>query len=701
MPLFPHYCFCFLFFLLFQSSFSQELTLDQFTSYPFPSELSVASKGSRIAFAVNEQGSRNLYVAEGPVFDLRKLTVYDVDLGDEITSVQLSEDGQWVVFVKGGDHGGSNESKPRNPASLPVEAKVQVWSVPFSGGKPILLSDGDHPIISPLGDRVAFVRQGQVWTSPIDGSGKPEQLFYARGQNGSIQWSPDGSRLAFVSSRGGHSIIGIFRDSNTPIQWISPDYNRDGSPRWSPDGKELTFVRRNAVGGAPDSILAPVKNPWSIWVANTQNGTAHPIWHSPNTPEGAVPTTHGSTNLHWAADGRIVFLSYHDGWPHLYSVSSRGGAPLLLTPGKFMVEHVKLSPDRRWLLASANTGTETDDIDRRHIIRVSVDKPDMEVLTPGQGIESFPALTGDGKHLVFLSATPARPTLPAVLSWSNPRGEIRLLGERLLPEALAGASLVTPKHVTFTAPDGMTVYGQLFESMSGKSVKPAIVFIHGGPQRQMLLGWHYGDYYANTYALNQYLASQGFIVLSVNYRLGIGYGFDFHKPLNAGSYGASEYQDIKAAGEWLAALPQVDADRIGVYGGSYGGYLTALALGKDSDLFAVGVDIHGVHNYIGRIPPVSAEPAPDVAEAIERAKQSSPISFVDTWKSPVLFIHGDDDANVDFQQTIDLLNRVKAEGVPYEAIMIPDETHHWMLYKNQLRVDQAVADYLIKHLKAN
>lgn len=697
------YCFCCLICCLlgWQSISAQQPTLEQLTAYPFPSELSTAATGSRMALAINEQGRRNLYVAEGPTFELRKLTAYDEDLGDEITSVQLSPDGQWIVYVKGGDHGGSNASTPRNPASLPMATKVQVWSIPFAGGEPNLLADGDYPVVSPIGDRVAFTRQGQVWVCPIDGSGKPEQLFHARGSNGSIQWSPDGKALAFVSSRGGHSLIGVFHNQDIPIQWIAPDYARDGSPRWSPDGKRIVFVRRDAAGGALDSLLGPVKNPWSIWVADVEDGAANLIWQSPNTPEGAVPTTHGGTNLHWAAKNRIAFLSYHDGWPHLYSISADGGDALLLTAGNFMVEHITPSPDGNWLLASANTGLDTDDIDRRHLIRVPVDKPDMEVITPGLGIETFPALTGDGQHLVFFSATAIRPALPAVLPWPDAAGSIRLLGEQLIPSALASAPLVTPKRVEFKAPDGMTVYGQLFEPEGGAAEKPAIVFIHGGPQRQMLLGWHYGDYYANTYALNQYLASRGFIVLSVNFRLGIGYGFDFHKPLFAGRYGASEYQDVKAAGEWLAAQPQVDANRIGVYGGSYGGYLTALALGKDSDLFAVGVDIHGVHNYIGRIPPVSAEPAPDAEKAIELAKESSPVSYVDTWRSPVLFIHGDDDANVNFEQTTDLLNRVKQKGVPYEAMMIPDETHHWMLYKNQVRVGQAVADFLEKYLKAS
>jgi len=652
-----------------------------------------------MAVAINEQGRRNLYVAEGPAFELRKLTAYDEDLGDEITSVQLSSDGQWVVYVKGGDHGGPNSSTPRNPASLPVATAVQVWSIPFTGGNPILLGDGDEPVISPDGSRVAFMRQGRVWTCAIDGSDKATQLFYARGAISGIQWSPDGKAMAFVSSRTDYALVGIFRDKDTPIQWIAPAFARDGSPRWSPDGKHLAFVRRNASGGAPDSILAAQRNPWAIWTADVSTGEAKLIWQSPDTPEGSVPTTHGSTNLRWVAKNRIVFLSYHDGWPHLYSVAETGGEPLLLTPGPFMVEHITPSPDGRWLLASANTGPDGDDIDRRHIIRVSVDKADMEVITPGKGIETFPAVTGDGKHLVFLSATAQRPPVPAVLPWPQPKGDIRLLGEHLIPEALRNTELVVPKRVEFKAPDGMTVYAQLFEPPGGGTAKkPAVVFIHGGPQRQMLLGWHYGDYYANCYAVNQYLASRGFVVLSVNFRLGIGYGYDFHKPLFAGRYGASEYQDIKAAGQWLAAQPQVDADRIGVYGGSYGGYLTALALGKDSDLFAAGVDIHGVHNYIGRIPPVSAEPAPDAEKAIELAKISSPVSHVHTWKSPVLLIHGDDDANVGFGHSVDLVRRLQQHGVPHETLVIPDETHHWMLYKHQVKVDQATVDFLIKHL---
>ena len=220
----------------------------------------------------------------------------------------------------------------------------------------------------------------------------------------------------------------------------------------------------------------------------------------------------------------------------------------------------------------------------------------------------------------------------------------------------------------------------------------------------MLLGWHYSDYYANAYAANQYLASLGFVVLSVNYRLGIGYGYDFQNAPNSGSRGAAEYQDIKAAGEWLRKQNFVDGTKIGVYGGSYGGFLTAMALAKDSDLFAAGVDIHGVHDWDGsdRITMQYSdkfEKAPDYQKAIETAWLSSPVSQLATWKSPVLIIHGDDDRNVRFNQSTDLINRLEKQGVRYETMMVVDDTHHWMKWSNAVRVYQAAADFFVRELK--
>jgi dipeptidyl aminopeptidase/acylaminoacyl peptidase len=214
----------------------------------------------------------------------------------------------------------------------------------------------------------------------------------------------------------------------------------------------------------------------------------------------------------------------------------------------------------------------------------------------------------------------------------------------------------------------------------------------------MLLGWHYGDYYANTYALNQYLAAKGYVVLSVNYRLGIGYGYEFHRPAGAGAQGAAEYQDVKAAAEWLARQPTVDPERIGAWGGSYGGFLTAMALARDSDLFAAGVDVHGVHDWTterarGLMERDRWEQAPDMERALETAWRSSPVSSMDTWRSPVFVIHADDDRNVRFAQSVDLVQRLRAHGVPYEELVIPDDTHHWMLWRNAVMVGEATASF--------
>ena len=671
-------------------------TLEQIKSYPFPNELTASATGSRIAWAFNERGARNVWVAEGPDFRARKLTNYEIDDGQELTSLSLSADGKYVVYVRGGDHGSNFDSSVGvNPSLAPVQMKVQLWSVPFSGGDPKLLGEGDDPLISPKSDRVIFAKERGLWSANIDGSAPAKRLFFARGEPGSPEWSPDGSRLSFVSGRGDHSFIGIYTNDSTPILYLAPSTSRDSNPQWSPDGKRIVFVRRPGNGGPPEPILEQRPQAWALWTADTTTGEGRQLWKSPFTLRGSPSSTHGGVNLHWAAGGRIVFLSYQDGWPHLYSISETGGEPMLLTPGNYMAEYISITPDRRFMLFAGNAGSDVDDIDRRHVVKVPVDKAEPTVVTPGKGLEWTPFMTGDGQHIAFISATAQRPPLPAVVPTNG--GAAKTLAEDRLPSDYPASQLVIPRKVIYKAADGVEVHGQLFEPAGGPAKKPAIIYVHGGPPRQMLLGWHYSDYYTNAYSQNQYLASRGYVVLSVNYRLGIGYGFEFHRPPNSGVQGAAEYLDVKAGAEYLQRLPQVDGRRIGIYGGSYGGYLTALALARDSQLFAAGVDIHGVHNWTAeRAAPLLEnryEKPADVQKALDIAWQSSPVASIDKWKSPVLLIHGDDDRNVRFSQTTDLARRLEKAGVSYEEIVIPDDTHHFMRHANQVRVNAAVVAF--------
>lgn len=215
----------------------------------------------------------------------------------------------------------------------------------------------------------------------------------------------------------------------------------------------------------------------------------------------------------------------------------------------------------------------------------------------------------------------------------------------------------------------------------------------------MLLGWHKSSYYHNAYGMNQYLAAQGFVVIAVNYRSGIGYGMEFREALNYGATGASEFNDVMGAGLYLKSRDDVDPDRIGLWGGSYGGFLTAHGLARASDLFAAGVDIHGVHDWnpviTGFFPNYDPLEHPDKAK---RAFESSPMYYVDGWRSPVLLIHGDDDRNVPFSKTTRLVEKLRELDVEFEQLIFPDEVHGFLLHSNWVKAYRATADFLERKL---
>jgi dipeptidyl aminopeptidase/acylaminoacyl peptidase len=217
----------------------------------------------------------------------------------------------------------------------------------------------------------------------------------------------------------------------------------------------------------------------------------------------------------------------------------------------------------------------------------------------------------------------------------------------------------------------------------------------------MLLGFHYRGYYHNAYALNQYLASKGYIVFAVNYRSGTGYGMEFREALNYGATGGSEYNDVMGAGLYLRSRADVDPDRIGLWGGSYGGYLTAMGLSRSSDLFAAGVDIHGVHDWNVGINNFRPDYDPkDYPEFSRTAFESSPMAAVDSWRSPVLVIHGDDDRNVKFAETGTLVEALRARNVEVEQLVFPDEVHSFLLHRNWITAYRAAADFFDRKLRA-
>ena len=196
------------------------------------------------------------------------------------------------------------------------------------------------------------------------------------------------------------------------------------------------------------------------------------------------------------------------------------------------------------------------------------------------------------------------------------------------------------------------------------------------------------------------MANKGYLVLSVNYRSGIGYGMEFREALNYGATGASEFNDVMGAGLYLRNRDDVIDDRIGLWGGSYGGYLTALGLARASDLFAAGVDIHGVHDWNPVIKNFMPSFNPNTRPGFARlAFDSSPMSSIDTWTSPVLLIHGDDDRNVPFSETVDLVESLRKQNVEFEQLIFPDEVHGFLLHQNWVDAYKATFDFFERKLK--
>lgn len=365
------------------------------------------------------------------------------------------------------------------------------------------------------------------------------------------------------------------------------------------------------------------------------------------------------------------------------------------------VEHVSASADGKTIFYSSNL----TDIDRRHLASVDpAENPKPKQLTMGEGVEWQPAPSADRSALVYLASS-YNERAHAAVRFSN--GQTKRLGPEP-PADFPAAALVKPQPVLLTAADGLQIHGQLFlpPTAARDTRHPALLFFHGGSRRQMLLGFHYMYYYSNAYSLNQYLASQGYVVLSVNYRSGIGYGLNFREAVNYGAQGGSEFNDVLGAGLYLKSRPDVDPARIGVWGGSYGGYLTALALARASGLFAAGVDFHGVHDWSSLRGYFAHEVAngdptqvKQIQEAARLAFESSPMASVDTWKSPVLLIHGDDDRNVDFAQTIILAEALRKRNVPFEELIFPNEIHDFLLHRHWVEAYEATAGFFARKLK--
>jgi dipeptidyl aminopeptidase/acylaminoacyl peptidase len=658
-------------------------TIEEVMQAPYPSSLVASPKGNSVAWVFDTKGCRNIWIAEGS--RARQITSYTLDDGFDIGDLAWSPDESRVAYVRGGS---IEDDAPANVNSSADGATPrEVWEISTANGTTRKVGAGHSPNYSPDGTRMVFADKGRILSIAPDAAAATP-LIVDQGRIASMTFSADGKRLAFVSARKDHSLVGVYEFATKIITWLSPSLDHDTSPTFSSTGAEVAFIRIPSEKN-PQFVSHRAGQPWSVWIADTASGAGRRVWAADDGMGSVFHPTLSQRNLLWNSNDELVFPWEKTGWLQLYAISARGGAQHSVTTGRFEVVHMVLSADRRRLVYSSN-----EDIDRMHVWTLDFKSGQPTPATKDRAIEDYPQISGDGT-IFALQSDATKPLQPVVLA-AGARWQL------LVPEATAAfpsSKLVAPEAVTYAAKDGQLVHAQLFLPRDTGAAKPhpAIMFFHGGPRRQMLLGFNPMSAYAWMYALNQRFVAEGFIVISVNYRGGIGYGLDYREAKNFGPDGGSEVNDILGTVSYLQGRKDVDARKVGIWGGSYGGLMTALGLARASKDIAVGVDYAGVYNWDSMLASIGVPVEP--GDATRRGLDSSPVATIDQWHSPVLVVQADDDRNVPLQQSLELIEDLRLHHIDHDEIVMPNEIHDLARYSSWMALFKATDAYLNRHLQ--
>ena len=564
------------------------------------------------------------------------------------------------------------------------------------------------PVFRPKTTEIYFTQKNTLYSLDTkDKDAEPQKVLTTRGNMTEIGWSEQGHRLALAISRDKHGFIAIYTPGQPALQWLDPSFDRDCQISWSPNGDKLAFLRCH--GPEPDIGMfwfSDFSDRFELRIADIATLNSKSYWLC---PEGhGLSLQEGQRPILWLNNDELIFSHEASGYDHIYRVNmqkgSRKKAVTGLTSGDFLVHSYRLSRSSEWLYYTHNRNNPHG----YSLARINLNNGEQEELQkqlPENSIIFFPTPIFSDDRIGLILTSDTLPLSPAIL---NPYTGDLTIHQHSDYQQLRQQFCKVEK-TTLKAPDNLELHGQLFRPKT-PGPHPALLVFHGGPWCQTLAGFSNWRGLSYVYAYSQYLAQHGFVVLSLNYRGSSGYGKAFRQP---GPYfwkGACEYQDVLTAGYWLADQQYVDAERIGVTGKSYGGYLTAMSLARNSNLFRAGVDIEGCHNIPRELrqphwnstlfTPDAGETLEDVQERSQTALESSPWHYLDSWASPVLLIHPDDDRSVQFEESQALYHELRKRKVDVEAFVIPDEEHTFLRHQPWIESFKRSIAFFQKHLSS-
>jgi len=677
------------------------LTIEQLIDIRHPSSPMWSPDGRSVVFVWDRAGVSKVYVADSSASQPpRELA----GAGSQLAGAFWSSDGRALMVSKNGDLW-----------RVPIDgsAASAVWTTP---------AIESSIVPSPDGARVAFVRSA-AGTAP---SAQPGSGRGGRGRGaaaaggelvvrtladghetvalrslehaiGGVTWSPDGQTL-------------VFNDLNPPIRHEqTPEYSGSkiiytvtenvpgdshavaagggnptllgtlggfGGRRWldarhflvdrtSADFKRRTTSLVDVGGGEPKVLHEDVKEKfWSI------TGDAN---------AGSQPSPDGK----W-----IAFLSDRDGWDHLYvmPVDSRAtpaAMPIQITHGKFEAWRPTWSPDSTRIAFDANEPARYGDR-QLYVATIAADPSHATIaaLTSERGTNIAPQWSPDGKRLVYQHTDPHNSADLWVIDVGSKK-TTRLTDS--MPSSIDRSSFVEPEMVKYAGPDGQQVPAWLLvpKRLDRSKKHPAVVWIHGDGVNQNYDGWHVQRNYAVYYSFHQYLLQKGYVVIAPDYRGSVGYGRDWREGVYM-DVGGKDAKDAWMAANYLKTLPYVDMDRVGVWGLSYGGFFTLIAITDQPKLFRAGVDVAGVVDYAMYYedPYHGGWTASRIGTPAQNPKvyaNASPISHVDRLERPLLVLHGTSDVNVPYLHSVRLVDELlkKGKGDLVSFMTYPGEFHYF------------------------